>query len=302
MNINRRNFVKSALIGTTAMAATASPLVLLEREPAKEDKKALKLSFQDGIAPGRSLAEKFDFMEEYGIEGFEPRGTGLVDCLWEYQQLLRGRNIRISAVCSGIKGFIMNEDAVVRDQYKSLIKDIIAVAGELGSVGVIIVPVCNGQKSDDIHRSGIRNFLIEQMTELAEYAEKHNTTVIIEPLNRKEASCFLKVADVKGICKAVNRKGLRCMGDFWHMTREEASDMDAFISGGEYLNHVHIASRETRCIPGTDGGIDNYIDGFRGLKRISYKGYVSFECGIRGDRAILIPASINLLREQWRSC
>lgn len=300
MQINRRYFLKSALIGTTAIAASASPLAALAGDLANEQKSGLKLSFQEGIAPGNSLAEEFDFMEEHGIEGFEPRGAGLPDCLGEYQQLLRGRDIKISAVCAGFKGFILSDDVVLK-QYSSLLKDIIAAAGELGSVGVIIVPVCDGQKQGEQHSARKHNFMIEQMTGLADYAEKHNTTIIIEPLNRKEASFFRKVADVTNICKAVNRKGLRCMGDFWHMTKEETSDMDAFITGGEYLNHVHIASRKTRYIPGADGEIDNYIDGFRGLKKINYKGYVSYECGIRGDKSVLVPASIDLLREQWRS-
>jgi sugar phosphate isomerase/epimerase len=302
MNTNRRDFLKSTLMGTTALVATVSPLAVFATEPEKEDKPFLKLSFQEGVAPGKNLADKFDFMEKYGIAGFEPRGSDLADCVKEYQQLLRGRNIRISAVCAGFKGFILSENAGVREHYKSKIKDIIAAAGELRSVGVIIVPVCDGQKQGEFHTAGTQNFLIEQMSELAEYAEKHNTTVILEPLNRKEASSFRKVADVARICRAVNRKGLHCMGDFWHMTSEEISDSDAFISGGEYLNHVHIASRKTRCLPGEDGQIDNYLEGFKGLKKIKYQGYVSYECSIMGERDILVPASINLLRDQWKSC
>ena len=31
----------------------------------------LKLSFQEGIAPGESLNEKLDFMEKLGVVGFE---------------------------------------------------------------------------------------------------------------------------------------------------------------------------------------------------------------------------------------
>ena len=31
------------------------------------------------------------------------------------------------------------------------------------------------------------------------------------------------------------------MGDFYHMTFEETSDMGAFISGGKYVQHVHFA-------------------------------------------------------------
>jgi sugar phosphate isomerase/epimerase len=83
------------------------------------------------------------------------------------------------------------------------------------------------------------------------------------------------------------------------MTWEETSDMGAFISAGEYLQHVHVASRKRRIMPGEDGEADNYIDGFKGLKMIGYNKYVSFECGCEGDRKVVLPAALKLLREQW---
>jgi hypothetical protein len=52
-------------------------------------------------------------------------------------------------------------------------------------------------------------------------------------------------------------------------------------------------------MPGEDGEADNYIDGFKGLKMIGYNKYVSFECGCEGDRKVVLPAALKLLREQW---
>ena len=75
--------------------------------------------------------------------------------------------------------------------------------------------------------------------------------------------------------------------------------MGAFISAGKYLQHVHVASRKNRNIPGTDGEADNYVEGFRGLKMIGYDKYVSFECGGPEDREAPITAALKLLREQW---
>ena len=75
--------------------------------------------------------------------------------------------------------------------------------------------------------------------------------------------------------------------------------MGAFISGGEYLQHVHVASRKRRSMPGEDGDADNYINGFKGLKMIGYNNYVSFECGCQGDRNVVVPTAVKLLREQW---
>lgn len=32
---------------------------------------------------------------------------------------------------------------------------------------------------------------------------------------------------------------------------------------------------------------------------INYSHYVSFECGSKGDKGIVVPAALKLLREQW---
>jgi sugar phosphate isomerase/epimerase len=89
------------------------------------------------------------------------------------------------------------------------------------------------------------------------------------------------------------------MGDFWHMS-EETSDYAAFLAAGpEYLQHVHIAGRGNRKMPGETAEVDNYVDGFRALKQMGYDKYVSFECGCNGDKEILVPAAVELLRSQW---
>ena len=64
-------------------------------------------------------------------------------------------------------------------------------------------------------------------------------------------------------------------------------------------DHVHIASRKDRKMPGENEG-DNYVDGFKGLKIIGYQDFVSLECGCKGDRTKAIPAATALLREQWQ--
>ena len=76
--------------------------------------------------------------------------------------------------------------------------------------------------------------------------------------------------------------------------------MGAFISAGEYLQHVHIASLKRRSMPGEDGDADNYVKGFKGLKALGYNKYVSFECGCQSeDRAATVVNALNLIRKQW---
>lgn len=302
--MDRRRFLSNSLIGAASVAAATSGASFLTSCTPAEKKIAvptpeLRLSFQEGVTPGETLTEKLDFMESLGIVGFEPGGGNLSKRVGELQQALSGRNIKLSAICAGFGGFILAEDPKVKAEFDSTMRDIIAAAGELGSTGVIMVPAFNWQNGAMPHTLETREYLCEQMHELGEYALKHNTTVILEPLNRKEAHYLRQVADAAAICRDSKSAGVKCMGDFWHM-QEETSDYAAFLSAGkDYLQHVHIASRGRRLMPGEDGEKDNYVDGFRALKQLDYPYYVSFECGTKGDRVQTITAAVELIRSQW---
>ena len=290
------------MVGAAGVAIASSPIAALSScTPKKEAccNTELKISFQEGTAPRQSLNEKFDYMESLGVVGFEPGGRGLAGRVNEIQQALNGRNIKVSAICAGFGGFILAEDPAVKAEFDSTMREIIAAAGELGSTGVIMVPAFNGQTPCKPHTRETREYLCEQMHELGEFALKHNTTVILEPLNRNEAHYLRQVADAAAICRDSKSAGVKCMGDFWHMS-EETSDYAALLAAGpEYLQHVHIASRGNRKMPGENGEVDYYVDGFRALKQMGYDQYVSFECGCNGDKEILVPAAVELLRSQW---
>ena len=299
--MNRKEFFQTSLLGAAAIAAASTGLTACCSDKKKGSDVKLNLSFQEGIAPGESLSEKLDFMENLGIVGFEPGGRGLAGRVNEIQQALNGRNIKVSAICAGFDGFILSEDPAIKAAFDSSMREIVAAAGELGSVGVIMVPAFNGQQPCMPHTQATRDYLCEQLHELGEYAVKCGTTVILEPLNRRECFYLRLVADAAAICRDAQSAGVKCMGDFWHM-QEETSDYAAFMAAGaEYLQHVHMASRGQRIMPGEDGDKDVYVDGFRALKEIGYDKYVSFECGTKGDRATTVTAAVNLLREQWEN-
>ena len=299
--MNRKQFIQRSFAGMAALAATSTPFSLTSCAAKKEEKNnvPLNLSFQEGIAPGESLNEKLDFMEKLGIVGFEPNGRNLANRVKEIQDALKNRNIKVSAICAGFQGFILAEDPKVKELFDTTMREIVAAAGELGSVGVIMVPAFNGQKPCLPHTMETREYLCEQLHELGEYALKCGTTVILEPLNRKECFYMRLVADGAAIARDAKSEGVKVMGDFWHM-QEETSDYGAFWSAGpKYLQHVHMASRGRRIMPGEDGDLDNYIDGFRALKEMKYDKYVCFECGTKGDRNVTVPAAVELLRAQW---
>lgn len=300
--MDRRSFLKTSAAGTAALAA-ASVLPgctsAQKAEQKERDAVELKISFQEGTAPGASLAEKFDFMENLGVVGFEPGGRGLLGRVDEINSALQGRNIKVSAICAGFDGFILAEDPEVKAIFDKTMREIIVAAGKIGSTGVIMVPAFNGQLPCKPHNQETRDYLCAQLHELGEFAKNEGTTVILEPLNRREAFYMRLVGDAAAIARDADSEGVKAMGDFWHM-QEEVSDYGAFMSAGpKYLQHVHIASRGNRITPGEDGELDNYVEGFKALKDMRYDKYVSFECGCKGERAETVTAAVNLLRSQW---
>lgn len=296
--MDRKTFLKTTLASAAAIAVAPGALVSCK---AKEKKAStpLRLSFQEGVTPGENLNEKLDFMEKLGVVGFEPGGRGLAGRVQEIREALQGRNIQVSAICAGFEGFMLAQDPEEKAKFDKTMREIVRAAGELGSTGVIMVPVFNWQQPALPHTLETRDYLCAQLHDLGEFALSCGTTVILEPLNRKEAFYLRLVADAAAICRDANSKGVKCMGDFWHM-QEETSDYAAFMAAGPYLQHVHIASRGNRVMPGEDGEKDNYKEGFRALKELEYPNYVSLECGCRSeDRVATITAAANLLRSQW---
>lgn len=297
----RRGFIKKIGIGS-AFAALGSLTAFASESDVKQKKNpnkevSLNLGLQEGVTPGESLSQKLDFLEANSVHGLELGGEKLGDRVTELQKALQNRNVRISAICAGFKGWLISSDETERKKCIDSSKEILAAAGALGSYGMILVPGFNGQQPS-LPFVEARAILIDQLKELGEFAVRNKTSIILEPLNREEAWFLRQVADAAAICRDVDSPGITCMGDFWHMTWEETDDMGAFISGQKYLNHVHIASRKTRNTPGEDEG-DNYVTGFKALKMINYQHFVSFECGTKGDKKIVIPAAFKLLREQW---
>ena len=302
--MNRKEFLKTSLLGAAALAAgpalagSIGQTIPTSRKASKNPE--LKISFQTGTAPGETLAEKFDWMDAHGVVGYEPNGGKLWEKVGEINALLNEhKKIKISAICAGFGGFILAEDPVVKAEFDESMRKIIVAAGEIGSVGVIMVPAFNRQLPCRPHNAETRQFLVDELAKLGEFALQHGTTVILEPLNRREAFYLRQVGDAAAIARDTKCAGVKCMGDFWHMS-EEVSDYGALWNGGEYLNHVHIASRGNRIMPGEDGDLDNYVDGFRALKEMNYQGYVSFECGTKGDRNVTVPAALELMRRQWK--
>ena len=303
MSITRRRFLLAGA-GAAAGAAVLPNSAAAEERKAKPEltyaiaeRPCLKLSSQLGVIPGKDLAEKLAAMEKWGFDAVELPGDA-VGNEKKYEDAMKNTKLKISALCGAdgcANGDLVSDVVAKRAPAFEAIKRALTSAGALGCTGVIFVPAFNGQTK--LGNQEIRKILLDKLPALGEHAQKAGTRLLMEPLNRKEAFFLRQVADAASIARDCHSPGIGVMGDFYHMFFEETSDLGAFISGGSYVHHVHLASSYDRVLPGQDER--QFVDGFRGLKWIGYQDYCSFECGVRGNAQEEIPKSMAFLRDQW---
>jgi len=311
--MNRRSFFKTALAGLGALAwsrpmsarAETAPSNGMPRLVPPSPPAELHISCQQALVPGKTFEERFDFLEANGFDRVEVSGGNyewLAKNVNALATAIKGRKLRFSAACVGAHGNAGMADPAARRAVIDTTKSILENVAQLGVVGAIM---CPARKKIELPFPELRErFLSEILPEISATAEKCGACVILEPLNRNETMFLRQVADGAAIARDAKSPGVCVMGDFWHMTFEETSDMGAFISAGTRLKHVHIASRKTRKIPGADGDADNYVDGFKGLKLIGYRGAISIEAGYPKDtpdeqKKKLLAQAATLIRNQW---
>ena len=270
----------------------------------------LNLCLQWGAIPGGEIKEKLDFLEANGFGAVEIQsGEWPIKNCDAMIEAMKGRKLFIATAC-GPSDFSYAE-AEKREAEVQKFLPVIEALGKMRSVGLIICPA-RGKLSEPGRLSAKelrKDFCENTGKRLAEHAAKNGTSIVLEPLRRNETPFLRQVADGARMAADIG-PGATVMGDFWHMQLEETSFMGAFICGGKLLTHVHIAGLKERIIPGVHPE-DVYVDGFKGLKLIGYRGAVSFEGGWPKDptdpkkgipqekKTELILNMAKLLREQW---
>ncbi|MEI8038201.1 MAG: TIM barrel protein [Verrucomicrobiota bacterium] len=267
----------------------------------------LNLCLQWGGIPGSEINEKLDFLESNGFGAVEiPSGDWPVKNVEAMNKAMAGRKLFLATAC-GPSDFSYAE-AEKREAEVQKFLPVLEALGAMKSVGLI---VCPARGKVPMGFQELReDFVTNTGKRLAEHAAKHGTSLVLEPLRRNETPFLHQVADGARMAADMG-PGAAVMGDFWHMQLEETSFMGAFICAGKLLKHVHIAGLKERIIPGVHAEEDVYVDGFKGLKLIGYRGAVSFEGGWPKDPADpkkgipqeektrLILNMVKLLREQW---
>jgi D-psicose/D-tagatose/L-ribulose 3-epimerase len=114
----------------------------------------------------------------------------------------------------------------------------------------------------------------ETLTQAADYAQKHDITLVCEYLNRFECYFLTCAADDAKFCREINHPNLKMMYDTFHANIEE-KDLAAVMKGcWDQVVHVHISEND-RSTPG-EGHVD-FDTTFKMLKELKYDGWLMVE-------------------------
>ncbi len=133
--------------------------------------------------------------------------------------------------------------------------------------------------------------------QLAPIAAKYHVTVLVEPLNTQETNLINSLAEGAAVVKVVNHPNIKLLCDIYHMLKENEPASE-IIKYSSYIRHCHIAEKEVRSSPGTQG--DDFTSYFQALKTIHYKGCLSIECNWTDADQELVPA-LEYMKKQFEA-
>lgn len=270
----------------------------------------MKLSIREYMVPGATLAEKVRKLAQYGFDGIEITGTpDIKEKAASIRELVAGSPVKISAICSGVRGCLLDSRKSERDMALSDLKMFLEAAAEVGATGVIYAPLIaikmqiGGPRSrvpDLSPLIGIKQteekMFVEYTGDLGRHAARFGVFFLIEPLNRYETFWLCRLDEGVEICRAAGTPGAKVMADFFHMSIEEDDIAASILKAGDLIQHVHLAD-SNRQQPGT--GHTDFRGGFAVLKKIGFDKYGTLECGVRGKPDEALPQCAALIRRMW---
>lgn len=129
---------------------------------------------------------------------------------------------------------------------------------------------------------------------LADTADRHQLTAVLEPLNHKECNIMNSVRECAAIVEQINHSSLRLLADSYHIAQDKENVAD-LVEFAPLLAHVHVATGEKRLAPGGEPCpiLEQCMDA---LKKGGYDGRISIE-GKINDPETDLPTALRLLRK-----
>jgi len=142
-----------------------------------------------------------------------------------------------------------------------------------GNGGARKIP--DGAKREDIW-ANLRTVL-EIMDE---YAQKHDITIAVEPLNTMETNILTSYGEAAKL--TIGLQNVATMVDSYHAAMEKQNFNDVFASPTQ-LKHLHTAYPTGRKVPSPKDDKTEYAEFVQMVKQLGYNNKISIEGGLRNE-------------------
>ncbi|HSN75264.1 MAG TPA: sugar phosphate isomerase/epimerase [Anaerolineae bacterium] len=232
-----------------------------------------------------------------GFDWIEAPLEGLEDL--DYQrgaEIIKAHGLGVSCcVAMGPDRDLIHPDPAIRASGMAYVRGAIEATAALGGtnlVGPLYSTVGRTWQMTADERARDTDLLVENLSQLAAYAQDRGVRLGVEPLNRFETSFINLASQAIEVVDRVASPACGIMLDTFHMNIEEKSLGDAIRAAGPRLIHLH-ACENDRGAPGSGNVTWDQVK--QGLQDIGYDGPVVIESFTAKVKSIARAAAI------WRA-
>jgi hydroxypyruvate isomerase len=177
------------------------------------------------------------------------------------------------------------------DAFLTALKGLIPAAQRLQCKQIILL---SGKRIEGAPPQSQHTASIEALKRAADVLSSAGLVAVIEPIDRLEnPTIYLDgVTEAFEIVRAVGSPNIRVLYDIYHEQREFGNLIAKFETNIDQVGLIHIADVPGRHEPGT--GEINYLNIYRKLAQLNYKGMIAMEFYPTGD----IVETLRRAREQ----
>jgi sugar phosphate isomerase/epimerase len=150
---------------------------------------------------------------------------------------------------------------------------------------------------DGFDRDAAWRQLLEFGKMLGPVAQKHEITIVVEPLNKRECNVFNSVGESAEYVRQVDHPSVRLLVDAYHWALENDS-YDDLVASTPLIHHAHIATYTSRLAPGLEEC--DWSAFFQAIRKGGYDGRLSIE-GKWSDMAEDAPFALETLKKFARA-
>ncbi|MCV9885141.1 sugar phosphate isomerase/epimerase family protein [Metabacillus halosaccharovorans] len=262
----------------------------------------MKYAVQDKLLHSSGYLETFKRAEQLNFDGVEITAIGGALNEEITKEIITASNqtgLVPSAICGGYRNWIGDFNKEKRLEAVEDIGISLRFAKEMGAGGVI-APAAYGMFSKKLppfqpprDEQGDKGDLLDSLNRIVEHAERYNINLFVEPLNRYEDHMMNTVEQAVALMKEVGSDRLKVMADFFHMSIEEENIDQTISEYANFIGYYHLAD-SNRYQPGK--GHTDFQSYIKSIQQTKYQGYLSFECGLKGDVYEALQVSLAYLK------